>query len=272
MGKWILAVSLSILVVEILGGRLRAASSKREITLNGLSAAINLIVSRPLAAITVAYLMKALFPGGAGALANVPFWIAFPTLMLVTDFCFYWGHRWAHAGQSNPRLRWLWRLHHTHHSAEYMSILLTVRQNIFWIFVVPTTWVLGFAAFLGQEKAAALTAAVIYGWNLFTHCYYRWDDHLRNSAVFARPYQALEHLLTTPGLHHTHHGYGRDGAMYRNFAVSFSALDWVFGTLHIPKGRPARYGVPGSDLTVVEDLFYPLAPGRRNTSSTSSAA
>jgi sterol desaturase/sphingolipid hydroxylase (fatty acid hydroxylase superfamily) len=59
-------------------------------------------------------------------------------------------------------------------------------------------------------------------------------------------------------IHHTHHGFGKDGASYRNFGVMLSLWDWLFGTLHIPEGRPHRYGIPGHDAHLLEELLYPL--------------
>jgi hypothetical protein len=32
----------------------------------------------------------------------------------------------------------------------------------------------------------------------------------------------------------------------------------MFGTLHIPTGRPWRYGLPGPQPHWAEELFYPL--------------
>jgi len=51
---------------------------------------------------------------------------------------------------------------------------------------------------------------------------------------------------------------GKDGASYRNYAVTFAFLDWLFGTLHIPSGRPWRYGIPGAQPHWAEEVFYPL--------------
>jgi len=263
MGAWIWGVTAGLLLVELVAGRAREMLGRRELTLNTLTAVVNAGVMRPLNAMLIAYLLKLLAPGHAGALAHVPVWIGFPVTLVVVEFCFYWVHRWAHLGQSRPQLNWLWRLHHTHHSADYMSVVLTLRQNIFWSFVVPTSLLLGLATYWGQGPAAMLTIMTIYGWNLITHWNFRWDDKLRRTPLVGRGLWWVEHVLVSPGIHHTHHGYGRDGAMYRNFAVTLSALDWAFGTLHIPKGRPARYGVPGEKLRVVEDVFYPLAPRRQ---------
>jgi hypothetical protein len=71
-------------------------------------------------------------------------------------------------------------------------------------------------------------------------------------------FRALEHVLVSPGIHHTHHGFGRDGKNYRNFGTVVSLYDWMFGTLHIPQGRPANYGLPVRDAHWLEQLFYPL--------------
>jgi hypothetical protein len=39
----------------------------------------------------------------------------------------------------------------------------------------------------------------------------------------------------------------------------------MFGTLHIPQGRPSRYGVPGPKLGVAEDVLYPLVWKREDS-------
>lgn len=98
----------------------------------------------------------------------------------------------------------------------------------------------------------------IYGWNLVTHSHFRWDDAIRRHPRFGRAFRAGEHVLISPGMHHTHHGFGKDGASYRNYAVTFAFFDWMFGTLHIPTGRPWRYGLPGPQPHWAEELFYPL--------------
>src|SRR3546814_14136418 len=85
------------------------------------------------------------------------------------------------------------------------------------------------SVYFGQELAATLTILTIYGWNLITHAHFRWDDAIRRSRRFGRLFRAIETVLVSPGIHHTHHGYGRDGASFRNYAVTFSFLDRIFG-------------------------------------------
>jgi sterol desaturase/sphingolipid hydroxylase (fatty acid hydroxylase superfamily) len=139
-----------------------------------------------------------------------------------------------------------------------MNVVVTTRMNVFWPFVVPTPWVLGVATYLGMEKGAALTLMTIYGWNLITHANFRWDDVVRRQRFIGPVFRMMEHIVVSPGIHHTHHGYGRDGGNFRNYAVTLSILDWMFGTLHIPQGRPWKYGVPGPQPHWAEDVFFPI--------------
>jgi sterol desaturase/sphingolipid hydroxylase (fatty acid hydroxylase superfamily) len=75
-------------------------------------------------------------------------------------------------------------------------------------------------------------------------------------------FQVIEHVFVSPGMHHSHHGYGKDGGNFRNYAVTLSLFDWIFGTLHIPVGRPWKYGIPGPDVYWAEEVLYPLVRAR----------
>ena len=139
-----------------------------------------------------------------------------------------------------------------------MNITLLYRLNLFWFFILPNGWVGGLAVYLGLGKSAAVVTLVLMGWNAITHAHFRWDDPIRRNRVAGPVFRALEHVIVSPGMHHTHHGYGKDGASYRNYAILLSLYDWIFGTLYIPSGRPFRYGVPGPDAHWLEQLLYPV--------------
>ena len=258
----VLAVTAIVLLTEILMGRHRGIYSRREWLVLGLCALLNPLVTRSLAGLLIATAAGLLLPQGKGALAHLPLLPTYLGLFLIVEFAFYWGHRWAHEGQRRPALRWLWKIHRTHHAGRYMNVLTTQRVNLFWSFVVPTAWITGFAVYLGQGMAAGLVVLTIFCWNLLTHSHFRWDDAVRADPRFGRLFRAAEHVVVSPGMHHTHHGYGKDGASYRNYAVTFAFLDWMFGTLHIPSGRPWRYGVPGAQPHWAEEVFYPLVQVR----------
>ncbi|RZI76914.1 MAG: sterol desaturase family protein [Pseudomonas sp.] len=254
---WITVGAFIVLLTEIAAGRHKGIYKRRgEFRLLGLSMAIGRFLLGPIMSIAVAGFWGMALPGTDGALRDLPLWASLPLVVVVTEFCFYWGHRWAHEGVKNRSL--LWMLHRTHHSASYMNVAVWMRVNVFWSVVVPTAWTIGLAIHLGLADAAGLTVALIAVWNIVTHANFRWDDAVRRHRAFGPAFRALEHVIVSPGMHHTHHGFGRDGASYRNFGVLLSVWDWVFGTLHIPEGRPWRYGLPGHDAHWLEELAYPV--------------
>jgi sterol desaturase/sphingolipid hydroxylase (fatty acid hydroxylase superfamily) len=54
---------------------------------------------------------------------------------------------------------------------------------------------------------------------------------------------ALRWLLASPEFHHWHHSNHRE-ARNKNFAGQVPVLDYIFGTLHLPRGRkPTKYGL-----------------------------
>jgi sterol desaturase/sphingolipid hydroxylase (fatty acid hydroxylase superfamily) len=259
-----LLITLVILVVEILAGRHKGIYRREDWLVIGIPAVLNPFIISPLAGGLIGWTATKVLPASAGALSHWPLIPFFLGLFVLTEFCFYWAHRWAHDGKKNgSKLRWLWKIHRTHHAGKYMNVLVTLRINPTWHFIVPTAWITGFAVYLGQAQAAAMVGISIYGWNLITHSHFRWDDAVRSHRWFGRPFRALEHIVVSPGIHHTHHGYGKDGASYRNYAVTFSFIDWIFGTLHIPEGRPAHYGLPGNEPHWAEEVFHPLVKMER---------
>lgn len=263
----VLAVTVLILLCEIAMGRHRGIYGRGDALVIGLAALLNPLVTRALAGLLIGSVARTVAPEGKDALTHIPVLPFYLGLFLLIEFAFYWVHRWAHEGQRKPALRWLWKIHRTHHAGKYMNVLVTLRINLFWSFIVPTAWLTGFAIYLGQGTAAGLVVLTIYGWNLITHSHFRWDDAIRSHPRAGPLFRAMEHLLISPGQHHTHHGFGRDGASYRNYAVTFAFLDWMFGTLHIPSSRPARYGLPGSQPHWAEELFYPFVRIRTDVAS-----
>lgn len=261
--------TLVVIALEVAAGRYRGLLTTENVKSN-LASIFGNGCTRLIATFIIAHVIDLVLPNYQGTLAAVPLYIGFPVVFVIAEFAFYWVHRWSHEAKGK-RHDWLWKLHRTHHSGKYMNVVVTMRQNIFWPFVVPTPWVLGIATFLGLEQAAALTLITIYGWNLITHADFRWDDVVRRQRRIGPIFRAFEHVLVSPGIHHTHHGYGRDGGNFRNYAVTLSLLDWMFGTLYIPEGRPWKYGVPGPQPYWAEDVFFPLVQPRKKAPDAASS-
>lgn len=264
-GALIIAVTLVLLLAEIATGRHRNIYHSNEKKVLAASIIAGALIARPLASLGLAALMHLVAPTWSGTLSAVPFIPAYLACLFVAEFCFYWVHRLAHesAKWKNP---WLWRMHRTHHSAKYMNVILNYRLNFFWYFISPPSWIFAITIYLGQEAAAALALFTIAGWNLITHSNFRWDEWLRNFS-FMRPVMIiLGHLIIMPSVHHSHHGYGKNGGPFRNYAITLALYDWMFGTLFIPDGRPWRYGTPGTDPHWTEEVWYPLIRRSRSSS------
>ncbi|MGE0741778.1 MAG: sterol desaturase family protein, partial [Hyphomonadaceae bacterium] len=189
--RYILLATLVIFVLEAVAGGLRGARW-RDFGVTALCFATNSAITRPLAGLAIASLAALALPHYAGACAEAPLWLTFAVTLLAMEFAFYWMHRWAHEGQrAGSRLSGLWKLHRTHHSATHLNVSITMRQNIFWAFVVPNSWIIGASIYLGAGEGAALALIVIYSWNLLTHTNWRWDAPLMRSKTFAPALRAF---------------------------------------------------------------------------------
>ena len=258
---WITIGAIVVLLAEVAAGRHRGVYGRRgEFPLIFISMALGRFAIAPVASLLIALEWRSLLPAYAGVISGLSLWLALPLVLLINEFFFYWVHRWSHMTSKNRSL--LWMIHRTHHSATYMNVAVWMRLNVFWYFIIPNAWTMSLAIYLGLGQAAGMAIALIAAWNIITHSDFRWDDPVRRHPLFGRAFRALEHVIVSPGIHHTHHGYGKDGASYRNFGVMLSVWDWLFGTLHIPSGRPHRYGVPGHRAHWTEELFYPVVRGR----------
>jgi len=251
-----------VLLAEVMSGRHKGVYRRKgEFRLIGINMVVGRFLIGPAMAIGIALIWSSLIPQFHGALGHLSLWLALPLVMLASEFCFYWVHRWAHQGMKTRSL--LWMIHRTHHSATYLNVSVWMRLNIFWYVIIPNGWTMGLALYLGLTKAAGITMVLNAAWNVATHSDFRWDDAVRRHRLFGRLFRAAEHVIVSPGIHHTHHGFGKDGASYRNFGVMLSVWDWLFGTLHIPEGRPYRYGLPGHNAHWLEELAYPLVRMRQ---------
>jgi sterol desaturase/sphingolipid hydroxylase (fatty acid hydroxylase superfamily) len=254
---WVTLGAVIVLLAEVAMGRHKGVYNRKgEFRLLALNMALGRFLIGPAMAVIIAAIWAMLLPRYRGTLADTPLWLALPSVMLFCEFFFYWVHRCAHEGIKNRSL--LWMVHRTHHSATYMNVSVWMRLNVFWYMIIPNAWTMGLVIYLGLGEAAGLVILLIAVWNIVTHSDFRWDDAVRRHRWVGPLFRAAEHVIVSPGIHHTHHGFGKDGASYRNFGVMLSIWDWLFGTLHIPEGRPYRYGIPGHNAHWLEELAYPL--------------
>lgn len=196
--------------------------------------AVHFVADEAIAAIGVAAGLVLLLPSLVWLLAPLrsvvelqPTGVRWLEALVVGEFAGYWGHRAQHS------LPWLWRFHRLHHSSPVLDWLAPNRRHP--VDLVGSRLAVGVPLLALGFTVPTIAAhyAVRRAQGLFVHA---------NLKVSLGP---LRWVIASPEFHHWHHV--DDPALYHNnFAGQLPLVDWMFGTLHMPKGEwPARYGVDG---------------------------
>lgn len=128
---------------------------------------------------------------------------------VLTEVAGYWLHRAMH------RVPLLWRIHKLHHVDRPLAWFQS-----WWIHPLDIALFAIVAAGTTAIAGAPMTAAPAFllarrAWAILLHANVKW------------PASWLDHVVTTPVVHHRHH---REDLPAANFAPSFSILDRLFGT------------------------------------------
>lgn len=222
----------------------------------GISTIMLLFVTQPLVLFTAAWIAGQLAPNYAGALTGINIFAGIALFLVLDDMMQYWWHRAAHS------VPWLYKLHRPHHNAEYMSIRLVYRNNVFYYLTMPGIWLSGVLIFLGLGwiyagyivvKLTVITAA---------HSDVAWDKPLYRIAWLSPVMWVVERTISTPATHHAHHGrHKADGVTHYkgNFGNLLFFWDVLFGTAKITRQYPPEYGVENlPETTLGEQLLWPL--------------
>ena len=228
-----------------------------------LGTAIVLLVTQPAVMLSAYALMGALAPQQQDALANWPLWAQVALLLLFDDMMQYWWHRASHS------IPWLYGLHRAHHNAEYLSVRVVYRNNVFYYLLMPSIWLSGVMIYLGLGAVFAVylmvKIAVIFG----AHCEVRWDERLYQIRWLAPLMWLVERTISTPSTHAAHHGKHRDDGVthYKgNFGNLLFFWDVLFGTARITRRYPEQFGVENLPKAGWrQQLFWPLARGSSAT-------
>ena len=144
---------------------------------------------------------------------------------VVTDFAYYWYHRFNHEWPA------LWTLHHAHHSSRNMNLTAAVRLSWPARFVTPFFFMPLFLLGMPPEWVySSLALGLIYQFFLHTEAIDKlgWFEGK---------------LLNTPSAHRVHHGYN-DGYRDKNYAGALIIWDRLFGT-YMAEGEASNYGIKG---------------------------
>jgi len=220
-------------------------------------------IAQPVSILVTSKLCGWLIPAQLGALADLPWWAMFGALLICDDLTQYLWHRASHSPL-------LWPLHRAHHSATYMSIRVTYRNNFLYYMLMPGLWLAGIALYLGFGSVYAyyfvLKVTIILG----AHCAWRWDEPLYRIPALRPLMWVLQRTISTPATHWAHHAItNADGiGHYKgNFGNMLFVWDVLFGTAHITQQYPAAVGLQGDRVFGQErwyhQMFYPMLQSDR---------
>lgn len=220
-------------------------------------------VAQPVALLGTNALCAWLMPDQRDAWADLPWWAMVGILLVADDMTQYWWHRASHTPL-------LWPLHRAHHSAAYMSIRITYRNNFFYYLLMPGLWSGGVLVFLGFGQVYAAYVVVKIAVILGAHSAWRWDEPLYRIRWLHPLMWLVERTISTPATHWAHHALtNADGiGHYKgNFGNLLFFWDVLFGTAHITRKYPAAVGLEDDRLFGEEhwadQMFYPLSHSTR---------
>jgi sterol desaturase/sphingolipid hydroxylase (fatty acid hydroxylase superfamily) len=226
-----------------------------------------LAVAQPLAILGSNWLCAWLMPSQLGAWSTLPWWAMAAILLVGDDLTQYWWHRLSHSPL-------LWPLHRAHHTARYMSIRMTYRNNFFYYLMMPGLWIAGVLIYLGFAKVYAVYIVVKMLVILGAHSAWRWDEPLYRIRALRPLMWVVERTVSTPATHWAHHALtNADGiGHYKgNFGNLLFVWDIIFGSAHITRRYPDKVGLQDDLIYGPErwyhEFLYPVFQSRREHSA-----
>jgi len=225
-------------------------------------------ITQPLAILLSGKIGAAFFPELKDSLAHLPWYAMVGILLVGDDLTQYLWHRASHSPL-------LWPLHRAHHSAQYMSIRVTFRNNFFYYMMMPGLWIAGallYLGFGGMIYALYVVAklAIILG----AHCAWRWDEPMYKIPVLRPVMWVLERTISTPATHWAHHAITNEdgiGHYKGNFGNMLFIWDLIFGSALITRKFPEKVGLVDDHLFGQErwyhQMFYPFLQSKREHSA-----
>ncbi len=226
-----------------------------------------LAIAQPLALLVTNQLCSWFAPEQRNALAGLPWWAMFGILLVADDLTQYLWHRASHSPL-------LWPLHRAHHTAQYMSIRITYRNNFFYYLLMPGLWIAGVLIFLGFAKVYAIYIVLKLAVILGAHCAWRWDEPLYRFKTLRPLMWVVERTISTPATHWAHHALtNADGVGHYkgNFGNFLFLWDVLLGTAHITRRYPQKVGLQ-DDLVYGQErwyhqMFFPVVQSQREHSA-----
>lgn len=162
-------------------------------------------------------------------LGGWPWWSQFVVFLLSIDLIKWGIHNLLH------RVSWLWEFHKVHHSIAEMDWMGDWRFH--WGEIIAYNALLYLPTlYLGVPADVALWVGIVDTLvGHFAHANLRWRIGW------------LTYVINSPQMHLWHHNHPDCGPINRNFGLTLSLWDWIFGTAYLPSHDPARLGFEGMD-------------------------
>ena len=261
----ILGIFIGFALLEVIyTGLFRKKGQTRSDAIVEIVSTITLLaVTQPLALLGGGFLASLIWPDAANSLAGVSIFAGVALFLIFDDLSQYWWHRVSHT------VPWLYKLHRPHHNAQYLSIRVVYRNNIFYYAMMPGLWFSGALIYLGLGWIYAgyivVKMLVIFG----AHSDVRWDEPLYRIRWLSPFMWVVERTISTPATHSAHHGKFADDGI-TNYKGNFGNLlffwDVLFGTAKITRRYPERMGVENlPDTSTAEQLLWPIVRSRSET-------
>ena len=218
-----------------------------------------LLATQPLIMFIAYTAMSFAFPHSQGKWVGLPIIAQVGLFIVFEDMMQYWWHRTSHS------VPFLYNLHRAHHNAEYMSVRIVYRNNIFYYLLMPSLWFAGALIYLGLGwvyipyviiKQTVITAS---------HSDVRWDQPLYKIKWLSPIMWLVERTISTPTTHSAHHGkHKEDGVTHYkgNFGNLLFFWDVLFGTAKITRQIPPAFGVENLEPAHAgQQLLWPVFRG-----------
>ena len=264
----LVCVMLGFALAEYFSGRYKNFNASKDDGKLELFMFLSLLaLTQPLIFAVTGKLSGLWFPEYKNALADLPWWAMFAILLVGDDMMQYWWHRVSHTPL-------MWPLHRAHHTAHYMSIRITYRNNFFYYLMMPGIWVSGVLIYLGFANVYVVYLIIKLTVILGAHSAVRWDEPLYKIKALSPVMWLVERTISTPATHWAHHALtNQDGiGHYKgNFGNLLFFWDVLFGSAHITRKYPAAVGLRDDQIYGKErwfvEMFYPLFQSKREHSA-----
>lgn len=253
-----LAILVGFSVLELRFTRLfrKPGQTRDDTVVEVVSTGVLLLITQPLALMGGATVAGWVAPAASGAIADWPIAAKVGLLLIFDDLMQYCLHRLSHT------VPWLYKLHRPHHNAEYLSVRVVYRNNVFYYLLMPGLWFSGALMYLGIGWVYAVYLVVKIAVIVGAHSDVRWDEPLYKIKWLSPVMWLVERVISTPATHAAHHGkHAADGVTYYkgNFGNLLFLWDVLFGTARITRRYPTEMGVEElPETSAAEQLLWPI--------------